>query len=282
VQLEFDFVRPEERRTWRKTRNGGGSDHTNKPVQLSAAARQRAAEALRSELIRRTGLRVALTVTNNHSRMLSFKHDEAKSLVRVRLHHMFLSAGPEVIKALAHWINHPRSKKMGALIDQFIRENHDQILTPRKRKLQLEARGIFFDLAALSDELNRQYFNGTVTAKITWGPMSGGYRRRRRSIRYGSYNDEENLIRIHPLLDQEFVPRYFVRYIVFHEMLHAYLGTSNSTTPTGRRRLHSREFKRLEEVYQDYTRAVAWQEKDTNLRRLLSGRGTSALERLSG
>ena len=93
---------------------------------------------------------------------------------------------------------------------------------------------------------------------------------RRRSIRFGSYSAQENVIRIHPLLDQDFVPQYFIRYIVFHEMLHAFLGAHESSS--GRRRVHTREFRRRERAYPDYARAVEWESKESNLRRLLNRR----------
>ena len=36
----------------------------------------------------------------------------------------------------------------------------------------------------------------------------------------GSYSADSKVIRIHPALDQPLVPRFFVEWIVFHEMLH--------------------------------------------------------------
>ena len=63
------------------------------------------------------------------------------------------------------------------------------------------------------------------------------------------------------------MPDFFVRYIVFHEMLHAELGIE--TSPTGRRCIHSRAFNRRERQYADYARASAWDKQPANLRRLL-------------
>jgi len=179
---------------------------------------------------------------------------------------MFLDAPPDVVTALAYWLEHPRSNKAGAVVDQFISANQHRIAPRKRRTIYLYQKGDFFDLAELFNELNHQMFQGTVTAKITWGmfPSSSG---RRRSIRFGSYVEEQDLIRVHPALDQDFVPRYFVRYIVFHEMLHAYVGVSRS--PSGRRRVHPPEFKLLEQAYPDYERAVAWQNDPTNINRLL-------------
>src|SRR5690606_9202221 len=112
------------------------------------------------------------------------------------------------------------------------------------------------DLQQLYDEVNRTEFEGAVDCGITWGRLPT--RRRRRSIRFGSYSPKEHLIRIHPYLDQAFVPAFFVRYIVFHEMLHAVMGIEE--LPSGRRAIHPPAFKRREEQYPDFARAVRWLE----------------------
>ena len=51
----------------------------------------------------------------------------------------------------------------------------------------------------------------------------------RRSIKLGSYSATERLIRVHPALDRPWVPRYFVSYIVYHEMLHHVIPSSQGT-----------------------------------------------------
>src|SRR5690606_25166299 len=134
-----------------------------------------------------------------------------------------------------------------------------------RREGRLVTEGLFHDLQRLYNEVNRLHFGNEVRARITWGRMPPS--RRRRSIRFGSYTVEDNLIRIHPLLDQDFVPRYFVRYIVFHEMLHAHLGVKEASN--GRRCVHTREFRERECAYPGYEEALAWQNNPANLRKLL-------------
>ena len=52
-------------------------------------------------------------------------------------------------------------------------------------------------------------------------------------------------------------------------MLHALLGVKEG--PSGRREVHPKRFRCLEQSYPDYERAVAWMETPRNLRRLLRG-----------
>jgi hypothetical protein len=227
------------------------------------------ARTLREELVARSGTEIFLHVTDNRSRMLSLRHARTGRSVKLRLHHMFLDAPEEVRAALATWVRQPKEPNAGAVIDAFVRGHRHRIRQKPPPSLVLCTRGRHFDLEALYSEVNAAHFNNTIDARITWGRMPG--KRVRRTIRFGSYSHEQRLIRIHPLLDQDFVPEYIVRYIVFHEMLHAALGIEE--TPGGRRRLHPPQFKKIEKTYPDYERACAWIETPANLNRLLRHHG---------
>ncbi|MCH8205204.1 MAG: hypothetical protein IID09_08560 [Candidatus Hydrogenedentes bacterium] len=230
------------------------------------------AEGLRLQLELLTSSKLRLCITDNSSTMMNFKEGADGEAAELRVHHMFLSAAPEVVRALAEWISGRRGRKGARLLDHFIEAHQHLVRTRRGQVLGLMTQGARHDLQRLYEEVNAAHFEGQVDAPITWGRMPGG--RRRRSIRLGSYTPEDHLIRIHPLLDQEFVPEYFVRYIVFHEMLHAYVGFE--TTPSGRRRVHTVRFYRLERQYPDYERAVAWHDEPRNLSKLLRAQPKSA------
>lgn len=209
--------------------------------------------------------RLELTLTDNASTMMSYKPARRSRPAQLRLHHMFLTASPEVVDALANWVNGRRKRTSARILDDFIDANQHLVRNRSRSPMRLRARGRVHDLRPHYDELNATHFTPHVDAPITWGRLPTV--RNRRSIRLGSYTPEDHLIRIHPYLDQAFVPDYFVRYIVFHEMLHAHLGFE--TTPSGRRRVHTREFYRLERAYPDYDRAIAWHNNPANLARLL-------------
>ena len=220
---------------------------------------------LHRELEDRTGLKLEIVVTDNSHTVMSVKRHPLRGTTAVRLHHMFLGANAGVVHALAAWLLKPSCRKSGAEIDAFIREHRHLVRKRPATSRRLSIEGSFFNLRALYEDVNRDHFEGTIKTAITWGRRPGPGRRR--SIRFGSFSVEENLIRIHPFLDSEHVPAFFVRYIVYHEMLHAHLGIEESET--GRRRIHTAEFKRIERTYPDFARAEAWQSKASNLRRLL-------------
>ncbi|HPO16767.1 MAG TPA: hypothetical protein PLI09_25240 [Candidatus Hydrogenedentes bacterium] len=223
------------------------------------------AEALLHWLMERTGKPIFLYITNNTSTMMSVKpHKNGKS-TRISLHYMFLTAPEPVKEALVTWIKKPRSKDASVLLNRFIRERQHQIRAARSRRITRSTKGRHYDLQAIFNDLNQRYFNNTITDGITWGTMP--WKRRRRSIRFGSHSLSQHLIRIHPLLDLPFVPDYFVRYIVYHEMLHAHLGIGEH--PSGRRSIHPPRFKQMEKQFPEYERAIAWIKKPGTMNQLL-------------
>jgi hypothetical protein len=225
-------------------------------------------EFLRLRLERRIaaelpGGRLALAVTDNRYTMISVKRE--KGLYRLRLHHMFLDAQAEVIRALGRYVG-VNDKPSSTLLGRFIEGNQNLIRRARRARrppVTLESRGEIHDLQDLYEELNRRYFSTAIDARITWGQRSsvGAKRRRRNSIKMGSYSVEDRLIRIHPSLDRSFVPRYFVEWIVYHEMLH-----QKHAIPVvrGRRQFHTAQFLLEEAAFEHYERARRWEREHLN------------------
>jgi predicted metal-dependent hydrolase len=116
--------------------------------------------------------------------------------------------------------------------------------------------------------VNARYFASRVETKISWSrDHQLRTRRRLRSIKLGSYTARDKLIRVHPALDAAFVPRFFVEYIVYHEMLHHVLPPRRSGK---RRSLHGPEFQAREKDFEQFEAALQWERE--NLERLLSRR----------
>ena len=227
-------------------------------------------EASRQRLERRIAAhlpagRLALAVTDNRYTMISVRRDKGP-LYRVRLHHMFLEAPPALTRALARYValNDPiASRELGAFIDDH---QGDIRRASRRRSAQptVETLGEVFNLQEVFDVLNRRYFDERIDARITWGTR-GQKRRRRTSIKMGSYSVEDRLIRIHPALDRRFVPRYFLEWIVYHEMLHQ---VHDIPVVGGRRQFHTPEFLAEERGFEHYERARLWERE--NLDRILN------------
>jgi hypothetical protein len=123
-------------------------------------------------------------------------------------------------------------------------------------------RGRYHDLDVILEEVRARYFPDCAAVKIRWGRWSG--HTRTRSIRFGVYLPEVQLIRIHPALDQAFVPRLFVEFIVYHELLHHVIPPIRFN---GRYQIHSPAFRQRERQFPAYTWAIAWRQR--SLPRLL-------------
>jgi hypothetical protein len=174
---------------------------------------------------------------------------------QVRAHRMFAGLEPRLVRALARYVVH-NDQRASKLIGEFIERNESRIVTGprRERPPVLRTRGKHHDLSAIYDRLNRAYFQGAHDARISWG--SARRPANRRSIKVGSFSVEDRLIRVHPLLDQEGVPGYFLDWIVFHEMLH---GKHAIRKVDGRRCFHPPEFAEEERQFPDYGRARLWE-----------------------
>ena len=121
-----------------------------------------------------------------------------------------------------------------------------------QRMLPFNHEGRYFDLRAIFNRINSQYFRRTPLRGYTieWG------RRRRLAPKeyfvFGTIQEEDRVIRIHPRLDAAFVPTWFLEYVIY---------------PSGRRRVHTEEFNRREQQFPYYQRARRWEEE--NLARFL-------------
>ena len=206
---------------------------------------------------------VSLVWTDNRSVMISVKGD-ATIGYHLRIQQLFRQAPEAVWRALTA---HVRGRNAGAsaILRQYVRR-HQHLLKPQRRThtRPLQPRGRYFDLEAIYQALNRDYFDNRVQARITWSRQPP--RRRRRSIRFGAYDSRERLIRIHPLLDQAFVPAYVVETIVFHEMLHQ---LHPPQCINGRWSIHTPAFRRAERQCPYFEQAEAWQRRHVG--RLLRG-----------
>ncbi len=229
------------------------------PAPAALASSQHGA-LLAQWLAARLGRRVRLTFTANRSTMLSYR--ERGGVLRIRVHEMFRRASAREWTAVADYVD-GKSRSAGRILDDFVLASAPA-RPPADPSLHRTA-GRFHDLRPILDALNETYFHGAVRAAITWGGSSS--RRTRRTIQLGLYVREERLIRIHPCLDPAFVPRWYVAWIVFHEMLHDVFGIERDR---GRRSVHPPEFSAIEQSYPDYPRCRAW-ERD-NIHRLLKYR----------
>jgi len=215
-----------------------------------------ARQALERRLEAAFGGPVQLAVTDNLRRMVT--HTQARGRLRVRVHMMFLGVPERILDALVDYVVHG-DREASQIIGEFIDQNTYRIRASRPVPGPLRSRGEVHDLGDILQRVNETYFGGTVTdVLITWGRRTKPSLEQRSSIKLGSYSTVERLIRVHPVLDKEWVPRYFLSYIVYHELLHHVIPEFRVA---GRSVLHPPEFTRRERAFRHHERAIAWEQK---------------------
>ena len=100
-------------------------------------------------------------------------------------------------------------------------------------------------LPSLAAEIHRTYFFKFPPLPVKWGQQIT--RKRRRSIRLGSYNHYTSEIRIHPLLNSPSIPAFFIQSIIHHEYLHHVLGAN-----------HNSRFHRAERQFRYHRESKEW------------------------
>jgi hypothetical protein len=94
------------------------------------------------------------------------------------------------------------------------RERVQQMRSRRLRRVPTQAQGRHYDLGALFEQLNRQYFaSGLERPHIGWSTRAW-----RRQL--GCYDPGPNQIVLNRRMDRPGIPQFVVEYVLFHEMLH--------------------------------------------------------------
>ena len=114
--------------------------------------------------------------------------------------------------------------------------------------------GGLINLDEIYRRLNDEYFGGGVQARVMWGRDSKTPNRS--GFRFGSYEEAEKLIRVHPRLRQDFVPVSVVELTVYHEMCHQWVP---SIRKNGAWRPHHAGFREKEKEYCYYQEARQWE-----------------------
>jgi predicted SprT family Zn-dependent metalloprotease len=235
---------------------GTGWKRALRRASAPAAAPAVGAEPLQAALGQWVRAPLKLILTDNRSSIITVKKLK-DGCFQVRLHRIFTDADAATLRALAGFIRRPNPQNRRAM-GEFIRLHLKQIeeKPPSSRKAApIRARGKVYHLAEILAEVARTYGINAEGVRITWGQRSR--KRKFRSIRFGSYFEDRKLIRIHPLLDRKEIPRFFVEYIVYHELLHFIVPDRRRSD--GRRSCHHREFKQREKQFARFPEALAFE-----------------------
>jgi hypothetical protein len=211
---------------------------------------QRLVDILESEL----AAPVELVLTRNRSSILTSRKKADR--FQIRIHQAFLQADRQVLKAVAELVSRG-SRPARRVINAFITLHRSYVQGGKKaRAVILNSQGKVYDLEKILKDLEREYNLPSQGVRISWAYSL--IRKGQRSIRLGSYNPEKKLILVHSMLDRRSVPRYFVEYIVYHELLHALVRPEERL---GRRNLHPPQYRALEKKFAHFKRARSFEKQ---------------------
>jgi predicted metal-dependent hydrolase len=186
--------------------------------------------------------------------VLTIRRDE--ELVRVRFSDLLRRAPQQVLEGAAALIlgRLYRCKGPRALVDKYleyarsdrVRSRINRMRSRRVRRVPTVAQGRHYDLAALFEQLNHQYFAGQLQQPhIGWSTHT--WRRQ-----FGSYDPGPNQIVLNRRMDRPGIPQFVVEYVLFHEMLHV----KHPTRRSGCSLLsHSPEFRAEEKRFAQFASA---------------------------
>ena len=130
----------------------------------------------------------------------------------------------------------------------------------------------YHHLDSLATSIHRTYFSRVPPLVVRWGQQIS--RKRRRSIRLGSYNHITLEIRIHPALNASNIPAYFIQSVIHHEYLHHMLGAN-----------HNRKFHAYERQFRYHRESKEWLRRNLfallGLRRKRAASATQVLRQMA-
>lgn len=211
-------------------------------------------ECFQDYLKRLLGNKLDLKINDNRSTMLSVKWEPDRT--KVSLHRMFLEAPRNVMDELTCYLRR-KEEVIPKSVRHYIEENLKKLdYSHTIDKTNLLTQGTCFNLKMLYDKVNQEYFNNAIDLMITWfgkrKPKSG----QRSKLTLGLYHDQLKLIKINRFLDEQTIPEYLVNFVIYHEMLH-YVCPSYIDNK-GIHRIHSKEFKQLEEKFKQFDKVQQW------------------------
>ncbi len=188
-------------------------------------------------------LPVEIVITRNRASMLSVRFHPDR--ICIRMHEAFLNAPQDILQSLKDWLKTRRRERWHP-IAEFAKNIQIREAPPA----HVRTTGEVYDLKELLREVSQEFFGGKPKCQITWGRAGRRKKRARtRTVHWGTYDTRIKLIRVNPRLDSKTVPRSFVKYIIYHELLHECIPAERRN---GRNAHHHATFKIMDRKFPDW------------------------------
>jgi hypothetical protein len=114
--------------------------------------------------------------------------------------------------------------------------------------------GCIYDLREIFNSVNKEYFDGTLSSHLRWGPALS--KTSHHAIRADRTEKTVNLITIAGVYNHPAVPRFAIEAVMYHEMLHIAIPPWKKN---GRRVVHGASFKTAERSFNGFMEWQAWE-----------------------
>ena len=166
-------------------------------------------------------------------------------LCRLHVNFFYLTAGPRIWKALFDAIVH-KDLSSRRIAEKYAQSTAAQNLLAVYCDISPLKTGDVYNLDALFDDLNTQYFDGLLPRPMLAWTTRATYRT------LGTYNFFWGILCLSRILNDSRVPELAVRFVLYHEMVHIKHGAKikNSKLMS-----HTPEFKADEQRFEGYEEA---------------------------
>ncbi len=221
----------------------------------SVFSRSRRKHDLERDLSERCQLDVVIVLNENRTTMLNVLKQDAKGLT-LSMHRIFLNASPEIREVLAAFLLRKSKRQQSQTLRQYIyHQLNKEDYSDRVNQTRLVSAGKVYHLESLFTEVNEVYFSGSLDIPVTWyGRATKKYTRT-----LGLYDSLLQVIKIHHCLDRSTVPKFFISFVMYHEMLHHVVPSQIDSR--GHCRHHNKTFRDKEREFLYYREAKEWEKK---------------------
>ncbi len=137
----------------------------------------------------------------------------------------------------------------------------DKIITAGDGRPANSSQGSSFNLTDVFQRVNQQYFHNSMEPpQLTWS-------QKRTHRKLGSYAADTDTVTISRTFDHASTPEYVIDFIMYHELLHKWLGVNKARSHN-----HNKRFKVLEKQFRQYTQAENYIRRLNQINRLQTNR----------
>jgi|GEM_PF-4152188 len=173
--------------------------------------------------------------------------------LKLLLHEHFLEAPFEILNAIADMVL-TRSYSAIKLLERYM----NRFFYARKKYITHQTHLHLDVLQNTYQRLNADYFKQAIHTHVRW--IKTNQEITTNKIRLGVYYPIKREICIHPILALKQTPEYYLQFVLYHEMCHAFEFEQTARQEGTHNTRHNMQFKHWETQFKHYQDALSWEQ----------------------